>query len=184
MSKGFTLVELIVVSALVSILLAIASPSVAALIGDNRLSRAHNELLTHLRTARQTAVYHQTSTVVCATGGTPDCDKTDQWELGWMTFTDPNGDEQCRDSDLDGRCDDDGGRIIRVAESLPPGIRLRKTRTSIAYLRFDAAGAAGGINARFFVCDGRGEPYAKSLVISATGRVRTTRDADDYLRCA
>lgn len=65
---GFTLIEAMVVVALVAILAALAVPSFTTMIANQRLSSAAQELQTLLQFARAEAVYKRTPSTVTATG--------------------------------------------------------------------------------------------------------------------
>ncbi len=90
--RGFTLVELLVVLAVGSILLAIAVPGYAFLVNAGRLATVTNDLVTALHLARSEAVKRGTRVTVCKTGnaGTPmpACDATANWHEGWLVFVD------------------------------------------------------------------------------------------------
>lgn len=65
---GFTLIEAMVVVALVAILAALAVPSFTTMVANQRLSSAAQELQTLLQFARAEAVYKRTPSTVTATG--------------------------------------------------------------------------------------------------------------------
>ncbi len=67
-SQGFTLIEAMVVVALVAILAALAAPSFITTIANQRVSSAAQELQTLLLFARAEAVYKRTETSVTADG--------------------------------------------------------------------------------------------------------------------
>ena len=69
-SNGFTLIEAMVVVALVAILAALAAPSFSTTIANQRVSSASQELQTLLQFARAEAVYKRTESSVTATGQT------------------------------------------------------------------------------------------------------------------
>lgn len=82
-SDGFTLVELLVVMALIAILAAIGVPSYQSLVVSNRISAEINGLVTHLQYARSMAVKLGQNVTVNSNNG-------NNWESGW-TVTDLNG---------------------------------------------------------------------------------------------
>lgn len=67
--SGFTLIELMIVVALLAIFASIALPSFANLISNNRVEAARNELYSLLQFARTQAVSTRASVSVCQAGG-------------------------------------------------------------------------------------------------------------------
>ncbi|VTY39194.1 Type II transport protein GspH [Xylophilus ampelinus] len=65
---GFTLIEAMVVVALVAILAALAAPSFTTLIANQRVNSSAQELQTLFQFARAEAVYQRTPSTVTATG--------------------------------------------------------------------------------------------------------------------
>lgn len=67
--KGFTLIELMVVVALLGVFAAIAVPSFTQFIANNRTQSLNNELLALLQFARSTAVEERVTIKVCQENG-------------------------------------------------------------------------------------------------------------------
>lgn len=82
-SRGFTLVELMVVVAVMAILAAIAAPSMTGLINANRLSGQAGELTSTMQLARSEAVRRNARVRVCPTDGsitaTTSCASSTNW---------------------------------------------------------------------------------------------------------
>ena len=90
--RGFTLVELLVVLAVGSILLAIAVPGYGYLLSAGRLTTLTNDLVAALHLARSEAIKRGTRVTLCKTGSaaaaSPSCDTTINWQQGWLVFVD------------------------------------------------------------------------------------------------
>ena len=87
--KGFTLVELMVTIAIVTILATIAFPSFQATLRSNRTAAAHNELLGLANSARSEAIRNNGGGGVCGSSTGTSCDG--QWGAGILAFGDSNG---------------------------------------------------------------------------------------------
>lgn len=91
-NTGVTLVELLVVLAVASILLAIAVPGYAYLAGTSRLAAVTNDFVTALHLARSEAIKRGMRVTVCKTrnpqAAAPACDAGAAWEQGWLVFVD------------------------------------------------------------------------------------------------
>lgn len=85
--RGFTLVELVVVMALVALLVTIGIPGFNNVIRDNRLITGTNELVASMALARSEAVKRGIPVTVCASTDGAACTASN-WEQGWIVFTD------------------------------------------------------------------------------------------------
>ena len=88
---GFTLIELMVVVALVAILTMIAVPSFVSLIQSNRVSTEVNSFAGDLQYARSEAIRQGVPVSVCASSDSKSCLGTNSWQSGWIVFADPDG---------------------------------------------------------------------------------------------
>jgi len=88
---GFTVTELMVVTAIVAILLGIGVPSYRYISNSYRMSAEVNGLLGDLQYARSEAIKEgQTVTTCVSTNGTA-CTGGTAWAGGWIVFSDQNG---------------------------------------------------------------------------------------------
>jgi type IV fimbrial biogenesis protein FimT len=179
---GFSLVELLVTLTVIGLLAALAAPPLGAWFQERRLIALNNALAGDLQRARGEAVNARRPVVMCTRGANLSCGGQAAWETGWLVFEDPDGDRDCTDSENDGRCDTDNGRLLRVQPALPTGITLRKTGTPADRMRFTNTGATPFFNHRYTFCDSRGAASAHGLVLANTGRVRLA-NASDTLTC-
>ncbi|HSC47229.1 MAG TPA: GspH/FimT family pseudopilin [Gammaproteobacteria bacterium] len=89
-AKGFTLIETLVVLAIVAILARYAYPSYQKLIRGSRLSGQSTLVLTSLYQARSEAIRRVKYVTVCPSdygnGGTLSCTAKSTWANGWIAF--------------------------------------------------------------------------------------------------
>ena len=93
-SRGFSLIELMIVLLLAAAILAIGAPSFGDMMRNNRLTQATNDFLAATQLARTEAIKRQTPVALCSSSE-PDspgarCNAGDF--IGWIAFEDSNGD--------------------------------------------------------------------------------------------
>jgi type IV fimbrial biogenesis protein FimT len=84
---GFTLTEMLVVSAIVAILLAIGVPSYKSISNSYRMSSEANNLLGDLMYARGEAIKEGNGVTVCASSDGATCSGSFSWQNGWLVFS-------------------------------------------------------------------------------------------------
>ncbi|MBV9344443.1 MAG: GspH/FimT family pseudopilin [Gammaproteobacteria bacterium] len=86
---GYTLTELLVVSAIVAILLGIGVPSYRYLTTNYRMSAEINALLGDLQFARYEAIKEGQPVTVCSSSDGATCSGNNTWQAGWVIFSNP-----------------------------------------------------------------------------------------------
>ncbi|MEW6414064.1 MAG: GspH/FimT family pseudopilin [Pseudomonadota bacterium] len=81
-SRGFTLVELMVVLAVLGIVLGIAIPNFQRVVVSNRMAAQANDVIAALSLARSEAVKRAAQVTVCASSDRATC--TGGWAQGWI----------------------------------------------------------------------------------------------------
>ncbi len=87
--NGFTLTELLVVTAIVAILLSIGVPSYRYITNSYRMSSEVNNLLGDMMYARAEAIKEGNYVTVCASSDQATCSGSGSWQNGWIVFSNP-----------------------------------------------------------------------------------------------
>jgi type IV fimbrial biogenesis protein FimT len=88
---GFTIVELMLVAAIVAILLSVGVPSYKYITTSYRMSSEVNGLLGDLMYAREEAIKEGQSVTACVSTNGTGCTGTANWQGGWIIFSNPTG---------------------------------------------------------------------------------------------
>ena len=148
-SRGFGLIEVLVVVAVIAILATVAVPSFTTLIQDNRMSSQALDLLVALRTA-QSEARKSGSVSLCANSAGTD------WRTGWVVLTGTN----CT-------LDEDEREILTNGEQRG----LSTLSAGVASVRFNRDGSTPNPS-QFVFCDNRGAPKAKGVEVTESGLIR------------
>jgi type IV fimbrial biogenesis protein FimT len=171
-ASGFTLVELMVILAVLAVMLTVGAPSLGNLIRDNRLVSALYDLRGALSTARSEALAQRVFVTVCPSNNGTGCGGT--WEDGYIAFTDFDGDGSI---DTGGTGPDDQVFLAQVDDSDSITVALTAANGA-GTLRFNQTGTALGNNGTFTLCDDRGATSARALFIGPSGQARSLTDTD------
>lgn len=165
---GFTLIELMITLGILAVIITLAAPSMNTLIMNNRLATQLNNFVGSLQTARSEAVKRGEEITVCKSADSATCTVAGNWEQGWLVFLDDDGDEQV----------DGGEDVINAGNPLSGGNTLIGNANVDDVIKFDNRGFSLGFNGTVTLCDSRGAPSARGIVISNTGRIRRTIDGN------
>lgn len=167
-SRGYSLVELSVVVAIVGILSAIAMPSFARLLADTRVGDASSDLFSAVIQTRSEALKRRQRVILCPSGDGQDCADTVEWNGGWIVFEDGND---------NGRREDDEP-LLRVGEMRHSRIRISGDASVGRYVSYVATGRTQQLTTGAWqagtltVC---GEGIARRIIINRVGRPRMAR---------
>lgn len=169
---GFTLIEMLMTIAVLAVLCTLAMPSYGKLIGRTHVRTARDALNGALNQARLAAVDRRTQVVICPSADQRQCDRTTQWQHGWIVFADIDHD----------RKRSDGDPLIAVAQAQPGGVAIL-TSGGRLIVDYHPDGSAGGSNLALTICDrAAGATDAMRLVVNNAGRARS--DTPDPARTA
>ena len=164
--RAFTLVELLIVLAIVALALAVAIPAYSQSREAVRAMSAEARLLQSLQQTLQRAALTGQRAVLCPSADGQQCRTSPDWSGGWIAFLDEDGN---REHAL-------GEPLILAEAALPGDVRLRSTlgRTRLVFL---GNGGNVGSNVSFTLCDGRGAAHARALILANDGRLRHGKPA-------
>jgi len=168
---GFTLVEALVVLALLALLLGLAVPGLGGWRARQQLQASAEDFWNSLMLARAQAMLHQQHVTLCAASANGACDPLAAWHSGWQVFVDDNRNGQ-RDA---------GERLLLQRPALPEAVHITGNSTVSYRIGYGAEGrseqlAGGFLAGTVSVCsEGLGEGWR--LVINAVGRPRLEKAA-------
>ena len=168
-SKGFSLIELMIVLSIAGIVLMTGVPAFTTTISDNRLSSQAKNIRSSIALARSEAAKRSNFTItLCPTLDGTSCIESASWDSGWIVLVDLDGDRV-----LD---PDDGDRVVRHQNKLSGDNTLRTIGFDSAnFLQFSSDGMPSS-SGTFIVCDKRGTSSAKAVIISVAGQTRLAVD--------
>jgi len=159
-SKGFTLVELMVVIAVMSVLLTVGIPSFTFMIKTNSVNTERDNLFNSLVYARTEAITRGETISICKSSDLITCDTSTSWTNGWIIFEDTNGNGVLLSE-----------TIMRVQDTLTREINLSFDNGD--FVTFDGLGKASGTNGTFSFTHSDGDTeYDRTITLSTTGRAR------------
>lgn len=181
--SGFTLMELMVVLAVVGVIMGLAIPNFGLYIRNSRLTGAANDVLASITRARTEAIKRQVPVAVCATANpnaaVPVCSTAaTAWRLGWVVWVDADND-WVPDNNLN-------EPVLDRHPALDVSLTVRSNngdRVKYGATGFTAPPGAFVSTTNIAMCDDRGTELttagvsaARAIRITATGRPRVTKD--------
>lgn len=145
-NTGFTIIELMIVVALMAIFLSLAAPSMSNIIKNNHLATQANAFVTAMQLARSEAIKRGAGVAVTATDSSV---ASNEWGRGWSVSA--------------------SGTTLQTFEALPPANTLNSVanRTSFQYQSTGLIDNADTLQ----LCDDRTGETGRQITITATGRV-------------
>ena len=169
-NRGFTLIELMVVVALVAVFALIGIPSYRSITTTNRMATEMNAFVGDLQFARSEAIKRGQFVTICASSTGAAClgANTTNWTPGWIVFADANNNDTV----------DAGESVLRIQQALQQGDSLASTVSGA--ITFNRNGFLSGVNNQTIsLNDSSGTVQRRScVVISKVGRVRLDSGAN------
>ena len=179
--RGFTLLELMVVLAIVAVLSTLAAPSLTRLLQSNTLSSNVNTFMADLRYARSESIRRGGGVVMCRSddpeAANPICKTTagpngNGWVSGWFVFVDSDNSIDKQSSEL----------LLRMQSPLPQMDSITENDGSASTkFRFTATGRlfnASPATTFHFGGDRFAADVQRVLCVNLGGRVRIAGDGN------
>jgi type IV fimbrial biogenesis protein FimT len=157
--RGVTLIEQIMVLAIIAVLMGIAAPPLRQLLSRNELRVAQTDFIAALQHAREAAVMSGKRTLFCPTRDGSSCSDATRWESGWLLGRDSNRDDQ-----------PDGGPL-HVGQGYAGKVAIYSSGGRHV-VRFHPDGSASGSNITLLFCQPSKASDALVVVVSNAGRIR------------
>ncbi len=171
-SSGFTLIEVMVVLAVVVVVLVIGAPGFQAAIANQRANSSVNDLLTSVRLARSESIKTVRYVTVCKSDDGLTCgDAGVDWEDGWIVFV--NLATPAAPATVD-----TGDQIVQVYPALSANFTLRPLGTVDDFVSFRPTGSAGTTalnhSGTLTLCDPNGRARTRAVIVEASGGTRVS----------
>lgn len=172
-SRGFTIIELMVVVAMLSILLAMALPSFRGLTERWRVQQAVDSLRSTVFYARSEAIRRGGNVFVeKLPSTTPGCtlaSRAADWDCGWVVFIDANNNQRWNT----------GEEIQRFAPAASLSVTRSSASATIAVDRWGVIGGGDSVGFSIAPHGGGSNPQVdKQVCISAGGRIQVGPPVD------
>jgi len=183
--RGFTIVELMVTVLILAIITAIAAPSFSNIMRGSSINSSLLQLRSAFALAREQAVTMQENVTICTSTDGLTCTGNNDWESGWIVFTDEDG---AGDFDDDGDlipCEDgqDDDCVLRMWEGVADKqiIITEDTGPDRTFVRYQSDGsiiaAADAVHLTIVPVDcPNGMRDQRELEVNAVGRYETTSE--------
>ncbi len=161
-ARGFSLLELLTVTAVVAVAMVVGTPLFRTLLLDARMTAAVNALVHTTHLARVAAQTDLSDVVICRSETAVQCAAPGNWSSGWIAFVN-------RDRD-DPPAVDTGEQVLQATG--PHALSFIDSNRRAYVLRPYSLRATNGT---VVFCDERGADAARAVIVSYTGRPRVAR---------
>lgn len=162
--RGVTLLEMMIVLAIIAIVMTVVAPNVQSILIKNRIAGDLNELSAIIQYARNTAIDEQATTTICPSSDFSTCSNT--WAQAKIVFIDANGNNQ-RDNE----------ETLLVSTTKSAGV-LNVSGPS-SPIRFQDTGVTSTPASILFCHQSNAAKYARAITVSLQGRVKTSKDTNN-----
>jgi len=181
-NRGFTLLEALLVLALLAVLLSLAAPSLQGLRHKHQMQSHAEQLQSSLLLARTEALRRQQRVTLCvresAAEAGPDCSTAGTWAQGWVVFVDGNDNGRREATEA----------VLQLQEALSGFLTLQGNATVNRYISYGPQGRSQSVTGAFqagtLTLCGAGQAHVWRVVINAVGKPRLEKaDRQDGANC-
>lgn len=159
---GYSLYELLMTLALVSVVLLVGMPSFGRLAAEQRLRSEVDRLFHAVHLARKASVTRRRAVTICPSADGASCRDGMDYSAGWILFVNSDRDEPpVRDAQ----------EALLAARRVEPQVRIHANRRGFTF----RSTVLRATNGTLVFCDRSGRAATRALVVSYTGRPRVTR---------
>lgn len=167
-ARGFTLIEMMVVLALMAIILGLGIPSFRNLIEKIAVESEAKMIVEGLRTARLTAIEEKTNVVLCASDNGTSC--VNAWDSGFIVY---------RDSDNSGTLN--GTEEVLFSHRFKDSVLVKTGSGQNQSFFFNNNGWSPGSADSLLVCaEASTNRNAYAVIINRAGRLRILDSSQDW----
>jgi len=170
-TRGFTILELVIIVAILGITAAFAAPGMMTIISNNRISSDVNDFVAALQFAKTESATRISPVTICKMNATANgCDGGGDWQKGWIVFADVNADRKVDADD----------EILLKHEALDNRITFRGTAQVKDFITYQPSGMSSVTSAQVLImCDDRGFiDAARGVLVTITGRGSVMKASD------
>ncbi len=174
LDHGLTLVEFLVVLALIALLTGVAMPGLGDLLARSRVKSTAGSFMTHVNLARTQAIMRSQRVVLCPSSDGTNCLPDGHWHRGWLVFIDQDGDREHGVHEP----------LLKV-NGAAKQVRLVTSRMRRRLVMYPT-GLSPASNGTYTVCSLHAETAPLAVIVANTGRARMSRVRPDgsALTCA
>lgn len=168
--RGHTLIELLVLIAMIVIITLLGAPSLSKSVRDNRRAEALRGLAASLHLARSEAIKRATPVAVAPSAV--------EWRDGWRVFVDPEGDGLWAPAEGDCQPENDCTLHLEHPELLDDLLFFSSNVAIFNSRGFSLDSAGGWLAGSWTLCDATTPSEYRGLILRQNGQVVTATDHD------